>query len=120
MLPDGTVLNQLVVGAGEYYNSDPIWAPDGSWLIFSRVAAADTSGISSLWAVEFSPEGAIAVEVRNSTLAIDPSFSPDGFWMAFKSWESGSHDIYLMRSNGVNREPLVTDPAYDFDPAWRP
>ena len=120
MAPDGTVLNQLVVGAGEYYSSDPIWAPDGSWLVFSRVAVADTSGISSLWAVEFSLEGAIAVEVRNSTLAIDPSFSPDGFWMAFKSWESGSHDIYLMRSNGVNREPLVTDPAYDFDPAWRP
>jgi hypothetical protein len=25
-----------------------------------------------------------------------------------------------MRSTGVDREPLITDPAYDFDPAWRP
>jgi len=63
--------------------------------------------------------GAIPVEVTNSLRIVDASYSPDGFWLVFKSWTSG-HDIYIMRSNGVDREPLITDPAYDFDPAWRP
>jgi Tol biopolymer transport system component len=66
------------------------------------------------------PDGAMAVEISNSSQVIDPALSIDGYWLAFKSWVSGSHDIYLMRSNGVNREPLVIDPDYDFDPAWRP
>jgi len=89
-------------------------------VLFSRVNADDTSGVTSLWAVPFSAEGAMAVEVMNSTQVVDAMISPDGFWLVFKSWISGSHDIYLMRSNGIDREPLITDPAYDFDPVWRP
>ena len=117
---DGSESFPLIVGGGNYYNSNPIWAPDESVVLFSRVNADDTSGVTSLWAVPFSAEGAMAVEVMNSTQVVDASISPDGFWLVFKSWISGSHDIYLMRSNGIDREPLITDPAYDFDPVWRP
>jgi hypothetical protein len=38
----------------------------------------------------------------------------------FTSWFSGNHDIYIMRANGVDRHPVLQDPAYDFDPVWRP
>ncbi len=117
---DGSENIPLVVGGGNFNNYDPFWSPDGSVVYFSRTRTDETTGVSSLWAVPYSADGAMAVEVSNSNQVIDPSLSPDGFWLAFKSWVSGSHDIYLMRSNGVNREPLVTDPAYDFDPAWRP
>jgi serine/threonine protein kinase/Tol biopolymer transport system component len=117
---DGSQNIPLVVGGGNFYNYDPFWSPDGSVVYFSRIRTDDTTGASALWAVPYSAEGAMAVEVSNSTQVIDPSLSSDGFWLAFKSWVSGSHDIYLMRSNGVNREPLIIDPAYDFDPAWRP
>jgi serine/threonine protein kinase/Tol biopolymer transport system component len=117
---DGSQNIPLIIGGGNFYNFDPFWSPDGSVVFFSRIRTDDTTGATSLWAVPYSSEGAMAVEVANSTQVIDPSLSPDGFWLVFKSWVSGSHDIYLMRSNGVNREPLITDPAYDFDPVWRP
>ncbi len=110
----------LVIGGGNFNNYDPFWSPDGSVIYFSRTRTDETTGVSTLWAVPYSVAGGMAVEISNSSQVIDPSLSPDGFWLAFKSWVSGSHDIHLMRSNGVNRELLVTDPAYDFDPAWRP
>jgi TolB protein len=120
MKPDGSEPARLVVGEGEYYNSDPIWSPDGSVVLFSRLPITSTTGVNSLWAVPYTTEGAMAIEIANSTLVVDPSFSPDGFWIVFKSWVSGSHDIYIMRANGINRELIVSDPAYDYDPAWRP
>jgi len=119
MSVDGSETYPLTVGGGNYTNSDPIWSPLGTTILFSRIASDDPSGVTNLWAVTYSLEGAIPVEVTNSLRIVDASYSPDGFWLVFKSWTSG-HDIYIMRSNGVDREPLITDPAYDFDPAWRP
>jgi Tol biopolymer transport system component len=60
------------------------------------------------------------VEVQNSEVSVDASYSFDGYWLLFTSWFSGNHDIYVMRSNGIDRHPIVSNPAYDFDPAWRP
>ena len=117
---DGSQNISLVKGGGNYFNFDPFWSPDGLIVYFSRKDLDDTSGQATLWAVPVMPDGAMAVEISNSSQVIDPALSIDGYWLAFKSWVSGSHDIYLMRSNGVNREPLVIDPDYDFDPAWRP
>jgi Tol biopolymer transport system component len=60
------------------------------------------------------------VQVPNSDLVSTANFSPDGFWLVFKSWVSGNHDIYIMRSNGVDKQSIVSEDSYDFDPAWRP
>jgi len=71
-------------------------------------------------AVPYTEDGAVPVEVPNSTLVTDASYSFDGYWLLFTSWYSGSHDINIMRTNGIDRGAIVADPAYDFDPAWRP
>ena len=71
-------------------------------------------------AVPFSDTGEIPVEVPNSQLVSDVSYSFDGYWLLFTSWFSGSHDIEIMRINGVDRQGIETDLAYDFDPSWRP
>lgn len=120
MRVDGSENIPLIVGGGNYLNSDPMWSPDGSMVLFNRIRTDDTSNTPYLWAVPYSTEGAMPVEVSNSRQVNDASLSPDGFWLVFWNWLSGSHDIHIMRTNGVNRELLVTDPAYDFDPAWRP
>lgn len=117
---DGSQNASLIKGGGNYYNFDPFWSPDGLIVYFSRKNLDEPSSQATLWAVPVLADGAMAVEISNSSQVVDPALSIDGYWLAFKSWVSGSHDIYLMRSNGVNREPLVTDPDYDFDPAWRP
>ncbi len=110
----------LTVGGGDYKINDPAWSPDSSVVIYTRTVLSDTTGATLLMAVPYSLDGAQPVEVPNSQLVTDVSYSLDGYWLLFTSWFSGNHDITIMRPNGVDRHAILTDPAYDFDPAWRP
>jgi Tol biopolymer transport system component len=71
-------------------------------------------------AVPYSEKGERPVDVPNSLLITDVSYSIDGYWLLFTSWYSGNHDISIMRPNGVDRQLVWSDIAYDFDPIWRP
>jgi eukaryotic-like serine/threonine-protein kinase len=51
----------------------------------------------------------------------EADFSPDGRWIAYEGWPTGSdHDIWIMTANGTDRRPVTLDSALDFDAAWRP
>jgi serine/threonine protein kinase/Tol biopolymer transport system component len=110
----------LTIGGGDYVINSPAWSPDGSVVIYTRTVISDTTGATVLMAVPYTDTGAMPVEVPNSQLVADANYSFDGFWLLFTSWFSGNHDIYIMRANGVDRHPVLQDPAYDFDPVWRP
>jgi serine/threonine protein kinase len=110
----------LTIGGGDYENGEPAWSPDGSVVTFYRRKLNDTTGTNWLMAAPFGTSASMPVQVPNSDLVSTANFSPDGFWLVFKSWISGNHDIYVMRSNGVDKQVIVSDEAYDFDPAWRP
>jgi serine/threonine protein kinase len=112
--------NGLTIGPAEYVTNGPAWSPDGSVVIYTRSVFSDTTGTTSLMAVPYSEKGEIPVEVPNSLLVSDVNYSFDGYWLLFTSWFSGSHDINVMRANGVDRHAIEADPAYDFDPVWRP
>jgi eukaryotic-like serine/threonine-protein kinase len=117
---DGGNRRNLTVGGGDYKINEPAWSPDGSVVIYTRTLISDTTGATLLIAVPYTETGAMPVEVANSQLVTDVNYSFDGFWILFTSWFSGNHDIYVMRANGVDRHPILQDPAYDFDPVWRP
>jgi serine/threonine protein kinase len=117
---NGENRRSLIQGGGDYIINGPAWSPDGTAIIFTRSVFSDTTGSTVLMAVPYTEEGAAPVEVPNSTLVTDASYSFDGYWLLFTSWFSGSHDINIMRTNGIDRRAIVADPAYDFDPAWRP
>ncbi len=117
---NGENRRSLTVAAGDYIINDPSWSPDGSVVIYTRTIISDTTGATTLMAVPYSDTGAQPVEVPNSQLVTDVSYSFDGYWLLFTSWFSGNHDITIMRPNGVDRKALFLDMAYDFDPAWRP
>jgi serine/threonine protein kinase len=110
----------LTIGGGDYVINSPAWSPDGSVVIYTRTVISDTTGATVLMAVPYTDTGAMPVEVPNSQLVADANYSFDGYWLLFTSWFSGNHDIYVMRANGVDRHPVLVDPAYDFDPVWRP
>ena len=110
----------MTIGGGEYIISSPAWSPDGSAIIYTRAVFSDTTGSTLLMAVRFTDTNAIPVEVPNSQLVTDVTYSQDGFWLLFTSWFSGNHEISVMRANGVDRQAILVDPAYDFDPVWRP
>jgi serine/threonine protein kinase len=110
----------LTIGEGDYLTSGPAWSPDGSVVIYTRAFIKDPVGSTQLMAVTYTETGEVPVKVPNSLLVSDATYSFDGYWLLFTSWFSGSHDINAMRVNGVNRYAIEDDPAYDFDPVWRP
>jgi serine/threonine protein kinase len=110
----------LTIGEGDYLTSGPAWSPDGSVVIYTRTFMTDPAGSTRLMAVAYTETGDVPVEVPNSLLVSDATYSFDGYWLLFTSWFSGSHDINAMRVNGVDKYAIEDDPAYDFDPAWRP
>jgi Tol biopolymer transport system component len=110
----------LTIGGGNYLTNGPAWSPDGSVVIYSRSFITDTTHSTVLMAVPYTETGEIPVEIPNSQLVADVNYSLDGYWLLFTSWFSGSHDIVIMRANGVDRRSIENNPAYDFDPVWRP
>ncbi|MFL5760752.1 MAG: hypothetical protein ACJ789_13575 [Thermomicrobiales bacterium] len=50
----------------------------------------------------------------------DPTWSPDGAMIAFRSTRDGNDEIYVMDADGANQRNLTHDPAGDWSPAWSP
>jgi Tol biopolymer transport system component len=117
---NGENRRSLISGSGDYISNAPAWSPDGSVVIYTRQVLSDTTGATVLMAVPYTEKGEMPVEVPNSQLVLDVNYSFDGYWLLFTSWFSGNHDIFVMRANGVDRHAIVQNPAYDFDPVWRP
>lgn len=117
---NGENRRNLTIGGGDYLINGPAWSPDGTVVIYTAINFSDNTGATRLMAVPFTETGAMPVEVPNSQLVADVSYSFDGFWLLFTGWYTGNHEISVMRPNGVDRQLIWADLAYDFDPAWRP
>jgi serine/threonine protein kinase len=104
--PDQVTRNQLV--------SSPDWSPTGEFVAY----LADNMHIFVVkWDAKGFNETKLTIKGPNA----DPDWSPDGQWLTFESWQdTGNHDIYIMRANGSQQTRLTEDPAWDYQPAWRP
>jgi len=104
----------------EKTNSYPRWSPDGSTILYMQLNNVGYPILSSgLYEKQGYSEQLVTTEYTAPMR--DPAYSPDGSWLAFSSnYDGSNHDIWIMTAEGTNPRPLVTDPAYDFDPAWRP
>jgi len=53
-------------------------------------------------------------------LQSDPSFSPDGQFIAYSSDRSGNFDIWVQQISGGNPVQVTNNPAHDWQPDWSP
>ena len=88
------------------------WSPDGSVLVFAAVVGSSTRDIFTLpFGGERTPF--LATEFEES----QPSFSPDGRWIAFTSIRSGRGEVYVKPyPEGGGIEPIST--AGGMQPLW--
>ena len=56
----------------------------------------------------------------NPATDFDPTWSPDGMHIAFRSQRDGNDEIYVMNADGTCQTNLTNNPLGDWSPAWSP
>ena len=95
---------------------------EGNWLAFT----ASKNNNSDIYILDVNAAlqgGGSAAAQRLTTdpaTDFDPTWSPDGRRIAFRSQRDGNDEIYVMNSDGSCQVNLTNDTADDWSPAWSP
>jgi len=117
---NGGNVNRLTF-AGRY-NSTPAWSPDGKLIVFAGqendhfdifLMNADGTNMIRLTS---SPKRGSSKLANNE----DPSFSPDGRNIVFRSNRTGSYQIFLVNLDGSVERRLTFDNFNYEKPVWSP
>ncbi len=111
---------QLARSGQSLWDYSPAWTADGKVIVFNQ--RPSNNGLTRPWLMSIQvPGDGTATHLNFPTPIEDVEFSPDGLWLVSEGRDrTGNRDIYFMTVTGGNRTRLTTDPAVDFDPAWRP
>jgi Tol biopolymer transport system component len=98
----------------------PTWGPDGETILFNQRDLS--SGRPWLMSIRFEDRDTKTPSRLQLAPPIeDVQFSADGLWVAFEGVvELGNYDIFFSSVDGSDLTRLTSDPAEEFDPAWRP
>jgi serine/threonine protein kinase/Tol biopolymer transport system component len=122
MSDSGQGLEQVVRSGQEFWDTHPVWSPDGTMIWFSQ-RRSEGPFRYYLMNIPLEDRGGGGSRQDFGRLPIQNAhFSSDGLWLIFEGEdEEENHDIFIMLAgDGGNRTRLTTDPGTDFDPAWRP
>ncbi len=97
----------------------PAWSPDGSTIVFTRLALDAEDGSDGLWACR--ADGTAARRLVGSVAGVGAAWPPDSGRIAFALAEAGQSDICTVQADGggltyVTRTPGLREGA----PAWSP
>jgi len=104
-----------------YINLDGInfaWSPDGQWIV-TYTGDPGNREVYIMTADGLNPR-VISPAGGNSR---EPSFSPDGQWIAFTAYydhlgDANGCEIYIMRTDGTDLRRLTTNDYCDSQPRW--
>jgi Tol biopolymer transport system component len=100
--------------ARPFWDTNPVWSPDGSRLAFSGPREGGSSEISVMDA----DGGGEARLTRDPAFDWNPTWSPDGSRIAFASNRLGPTHVHVMGADGSN--PHAVGPPYSGTPDWSP
>ena len=94
----------------------------GNWLAFS--ATRNGNGDIYILNIDAALAGSGPVVATRLTTDpasdFDPTWSPDGTRIAFRSQRDGNDEIYVMNADGTCQRNLTNDAVNDWSPAWSP
>jgi len=103
------------------FGYNPTWSPDGKEIALAAETIIDDpnnrAGFSSLWAVE------VATGKRRlitGSDAMQPSWSPHGYRIAYWASRAGQRDIWTIRPDGSDVVRVTNDTALSWNPVWSP
>jgi TolB protein len=111
---DYTALPLTRLTSGEHQNRTPAINTQGTKIAFS-------SNRDGQWDIYILDLQTGETERFTNTRAYDsnPTWSPDGQWLAYESYNQNNLDIFIQDIEGtVGSIPLTNHPAADYAPAW--
>lgn len=94
------------------------WSSDSKRITF--YAASLTRGLGQVCIVNVDGSGLTVVVSEPPGYHVEPAWSPDGEWIAFRDIRDDNHEIYIVRPDGTSVERLTNNPATDIEPDWSP
>ena len=98
-------------------HQDPEWRPDGKFLLYTQNGRDGAKGAPIIWRYEPVSKTARAVTTAGY---MQPSYSPDGRYMAATRTTSLGTDVVILDANSGRELMRVTNDAASWAPSWSP
>jgi TolB protein len=121
MNSDGTDVKRLTFAG--VYNSTPAWSPDSKRIAFAGFD--DKTKNYDIFTMDITG-GNLArltsAKKKDGRLADneDPSFSPDGRHVLFRSNRTGKYQLYVVSADGEDERRITFDQHEYYRPRWSP
>jgi Tol biopolymer transport system component len=99
---------------------NPTWSPDNKAVAVAtmNVERPDSQyAVSELWVIDVESGARRRIDVPD---AVQPSWSPDGRFIAYWSIENGVRNLWSVPAGGGTPIPITKDEATDWSPVWSP
>ena len=106
----------------EHQNITPAWAPDGERAVFVSNRSFNGRpivGTGGIWQIRRGMEPTILLQEETSWQA-RPTWSPNGAKIAYVSYRTGHHELWLLSPEAANPIQLTHFDNEVFTPAWSP
>jgi len=101
--------------SARFNNTDPVWSPDGRWLVYS----SRRGGTQALWCLSISEKKSYPLAGGATSSQLGPEISPDGSQLLFRVVEE-RHDIALLELQNGWLAHLGNPSWNNRFPAWSP
>lgn len=93
-LEEGVTSSRQLTYTDDKNETQPTWAPDGSWFVFASNRDSDNDG-NQLYMMRH--DGGEARKITDADGGVSGfDFSPNGRWMIYRSGEAGQQQLYRM------------------------